>query len=263
MKELEQLKQELEQTQLAYQMAAQMCDFKGGFLAKTSHELRSPLSSLIGLHQLILSDLCESPEEQKEFIDQAYKSSLKLMKLIDEIITVAKTAYGTKQLNLESFTVKELFEYIYQLTHLQAANRNLQLQILPPQESLYIYADHARLVQSIVNLIDGSVSVLKSGTIKVTADALNNSKLSKIVIELDCSPKVWQATIDSPNQKAKINLDNFKEFSQELSLSPSMRLLLSRTLLESMGGNLEIVDLSSQDANHSRTRIILVCQQPA
>ncbi|GBF84663.1 histidine kinase dimerization/phospho-acceptor domain-containing protein [Aphanothece sacrum] len=69
--EIEALKQELEQTKLAYQMAVQLSQFKSGFLAKTSHELRSPLSTLMGLHQLILSDLCENHEEEREFIEQA------------------------------------------------------------------------------------------------------------------------------------------------------------------------------------------------
>ena len=79
--EIEALKEELKQTELALQMAAQMSQFKGGFLARTSHELRSPLSSLIGLHQLIVSDLCDDPEEEREFVAQAYQYALKLMGL--------------------------------------------------------------------------------------------------------------------------------------------------------------------------------------
>src|SRR4028118_383672 len=73
--------EQLKQTQLAYQMAHEMSQFKSGFLARTSHELRSPLSSVIGLHQLILSDLCDSPEEEREFVAQANASALKLVKL--------------------------------------------------------------------------------------------------------------------------------------------------------------------------------------
>ena len=48
--------EQLKQTQLAYQLAQQMSQFKAGFLTRVSHELRSPLNSMIGLHQLILSD---------------------------------------------------------------------------------------------------------------------------------------------------------------------------------------------------------------
>ena len=46
---------------LAYYQALELAQFKGGFLARSAHELRSPLSSLMGLHQLILTGLCDSP----------------------------------------------------------------------------------------------------------------------------------------------------------------------------------------------------------
>ena len=59
------LSEQLKQTQLAYQMASEMSKFKAGFLARTSHELRSPLSTMIGTLQLILSDLCDDPAEER------------------------------------------------------------------------------------------------------------------------------------------------------------------------------------------------------
>ena len=263
MNEIEGLKKELEETQLAYQMATQMSQFKASFLARTSHELRSPLSSLIGLHQLILSDLCESPEEQKEFIAQAYQSALKLMKLMDEIIAVAKTEYGTNRLILESIPLKELLNYIYQLTHIQAANRNLKLHIIPPGEELYVYADHARLVQSIVNLIDSGIYLMKEGTIQVTADSLPESDITRIMIEFDCPLEVWQEGINSCEQAVKMNVDKIKEFGQDITLSPGMKLLLSQTLLQTMGGSLEVSALSPEDPHSSRTKLILSCKQPS
>ena len=263
MNEIEGLKKELEETQLAYQMAAQMSQFKASFLARTSHELRSPLSSLIGLHQLILSDLCESPEEQKEFIAQAYQSALKLMKLIDEIVSVAKTEYGSNRLILESIPLKELFNYIYQLTHLQAANRNLKLHITPPKEELYVYADRSRLVQSIVNLIDSGIYLMKEGTIQVIADSHPESDIIRIVMELDCPLEVWQEGIHSSEQTSKIDLDKIKEFGNNITLSPGMKFLLSKTLLQTMGGNLEISALSSEETQTSRTKLILSCKKPS
>ena len=263
MNKIDELKKELEETQLAYQMAAQMSQFKASFLARTSHELRSPLSSLIGLHQLILSDLCESPEEQKEFIAQAYQSALKLMKLLDQIVTVAKTEYGTNRLILESISIKEMLNYIHQLTHLQAANSNLKLHIVSPEEPLYVYADRARLVQSIVNLIDSGISLMNEGTIQVTADSLPESDINRIIIELDCPPEVWQEGVNSDEQTSKIDLNKIKEFSQDITLSPGMKLLLSQTLLQTMGGSLEISALPSEDTQTSRTKLILSCKQPS
>ena len=264
MNEIDELREELRQTQLAYQMAAQMSAFKAGFLARTSHELRSPLSSMIGLHQLILSDLCESPEEQKEFISQAYRSALKLMKLIDEIVAVSKTEYGSNRLYIESLQVTEIFANIEGLTHLQAANRHLKLNIATPNPSLYVLADRSRLIQLIVNLIDSGISVMKEGAITVTASGESN--FIKIKIDLECPATIWQGDTNSPTQNtftpdADSSLEEIRQLLQEISLSPNMKLLLSQTLLETMGGTLELLDLSAQNDAKPLTRFILTCKQ--
>ena len=264
MNEIDELREELKQTQLAYQMAAQMSEFKAGFLARTSHELRSPLSSMIGLHQLILSDLCESPEEQKEFISQAYHSALKLMKLIDEIVAVAKTEYGSNRLNIESLKLTEIFADIARLTHLQAANRNLQLEIATPHHSLCVLADRSRLIQLIVNLIDSGISVMTEGGIKVKASGEND--VVTIEIDLDCPAATWQDDSNSLTQNTLSpdtdnSLEEIRQLIQEISLSPNMKLLLSKTLLETMGGNLELLDLSERNNHEPVTRFILTCKQ--
>ena len=261
MNEIEDLKEELKQTQLAYQMAAQMSQFKAGFLAQTSHELRSPLSSLIGLHQLILSDLCDSPEEQKEFIAQAYRSALKLMKLIDEIVGVAKTEYGTNKLHLEKLQLSEIFTSIYNLTHLQAANRNLTLEIVPPEYSLYVNADRVRLIQSITNIIDSGISLVELGTIKVVASCLAEKNLINIDIYFDCPARLWQEETQLLEPITSSNLEEVRDFIHEIGLSPKMKLLLSQTLIETMGGSLELFDSYSETTQKPLTRISIACQQ--
>ena len=259
MSEIEYLKEELKQTQLAYQMAAQMSQFKAGFLARTSHELRSPLSSLIGLHQLILSDLCESPEEQKEFITQAYNSAMKLMALIDEIVAVSKTEYGTNKLKMESLQLAEIFTEVYNLTHLQAANRNLKLNIVPPDYSIRIFADRARIIQLITNLIDSGIAMMKEGSIQLMATSERNATEVKLKLNFDCAIELWQQETVLDKYEISNDLDVIRELVQNINLSPNMRLLLSRTLIETMQGNLELLNLSPDDREQQKTQIILTC----
>ncbi|MBW4666661.1 MAG: hypothetical protein KME60_04265 [Cyanomargarita calcarea GSE-NOS-MK-12-04C] len=109
------LEQQIKQTQLAYDMAQEMGQFKAGFLARTTHELRSPISQLISLHQLILSDLCENPAEEREFIAQAHNSANKLMKLIDEILKIARIEHGTNKLDIQPLQLAQQLQEIYQL----------------------------------------------------------------------------------------------------------------------------------------------------
>jgi K+-sensing histidine kinase KdpD len=259
MNEIDELKEELRQAQLAYQMAAQMSHFKAGFLARTSHELRSPLSSMIGLHQLILSDLCESPEEQKEFIAQAYQSALKLLKLIDEIVAVSKTEYGSNQLNLEPLQLAEIFTEIARLTHLQAANRNLSLEIVTPEPKITVYADRSRLIQLIFNLIDSGISLMKTGVIKLSTTKITTDTVT-FEINLECPISLWQEQeATEPNFEGK-SLAEIRQFLQDISLSANMKLLLSKTLLETMGGSLEILDYTERNNQQPLTRIILTCK---
>lgn len=253
--EIEALKEELKQTQLAYQMAAQMSQFKAGFLARTSHELRSPLSSLIGLHQLILADLCESPEEQKEFIAQAYNSAMKLMKLIDEIVSVAKTEYGTKELRIESVQLAEVFTDVYNLTHLQAANRNLRLKIAPPDYSLKVAVDRTRFTQAIANAIDSGIALMREGTIELEA-AKSGEDTAAIEMSFECAAKEWQGESNFSQPAMANDLAEVKEIVKDIGLSSKMRLLLSQTLIETMGGELRLVDLFGE-ADTPKTKIVI------
>ena len=259
MSEIEELKEELKQTQLAFQMAAQMSQFKAGFLARTSHELRSPLSSMIGLHQLILCDLCESPEEQKEFISQAYHSALKLMKLIDEIVAVSKTEYGSDRLYLESLQLAEIFNEIARLTHLQAANRNLKLDIVIPDSEIYVTGDRSRLTQLIFNLIDSGISLMRSGKIKLSSTKVTADTV-RVEIDLDCDTALWQESTNTEPIEAN-DMEAIREYLQQIGLSANMKLLLSQTLLQTMGGELELLDLSEQNNGQPLTRIILNCKK--
>ena len=258
LRRIENLEAELKNTQLAYQMAAQMSQFKAEFLARTSHELRSPLSSLIGLHQLILSDLCESPEEQKEFLTQAYNSAMKLMALIDEIVAVSKTEYGTKQLKMESLSLADLFQEVRNLTHLQAANRNLKLEIVPPESTIYVSGDRSRLIQTLTNLIDNGITMMKEGCIKLIA--IEEAEVIKIEINFDCPAQMWQEEVKTKESLLDRDLAQIRDLVQNIKLSPSMRLLLSQTLLETMGGSLQLLSSVSDSPSYT-TQIVLTCNK--
>ena len=94
MNELERLQKENEALTLALQAQREINHYKQFFLARVAHELRSPLSSLISLQQLILHDLCETPAEEKEFLSDANVAAQKLLTMIDDLVTVSDAAFA-------------------------------------------------------------------------------------------------------------------------------------------------------------------------
>jgi K+-sensing histidine kinase KdpD len=230
------ISQQLQQTQLAYFMAREMSQFKAGFLARTTHELRSPLNGLIGLHQLILSDLCDDPAEEREFIGQAHERTLKLLKLIDEILTVARTEHGTNKLDIQPRPLAQILEEVHKLTYMLAANRNFPLQLLPADPEIYVLADYLWLRQILISLIDTAITQMEEGSICISSNTLPTNNFVTIWLDIPTHAVPLSEPIDLlKSDEQQIQID------QKAALSPGMRLLINQTLVEVMGGKLEIL----------------------
>jgi signal transduction histidine kinase len=234
--EMPPISQQLQQTQLAYFMAREMSQFKAGFLARTTHELRSPLNGLIGLHQLILSDLCEDPAEEREFIGQAHERTLKLLKLMDEILTVARTEHGTNKLDIQPLPLAQILEEVHKLTYMLAANRNFPLQLLLADPEIYVLADYLWLRQILISLIDTAITQMEEGSICISSNILPTNNFVNIWLDVPTHAIASSEPIDLlKSDQQQIQID------QKAALSPGMRLLINQTLVEVMGGKLEIL----------------------
>ncbi|MBW4554654.1 MAG: HAMP domain-containing histidine kinase [Trichormus sp. ATA11-4-KO1] len=235
--QISQLRQQIKQTQLAYQMAQEMSQFKAGFLARTTHELRSPLNGLIGLHQLILSDLCENPEEEREFIAQAHERALKLLHLIDEILNIARTEHGTNKLDIQPHCLADILQEVNNLTYMLAANRNFPLRVLLPDPETYVLTDHRWLRQILINLVDTTIAQMQEGSICISSSSSLTSEILHICLDVPTHALTMSESIDWIKSEAKLAQAD----QDHTTLSPGMKLLLNQTLLEVMGGKLEIV----------------------
>jgi signal transduction histidine kinase len=229
------LPEEIKNTQLAYEMAKEMSLFKGGFLARTTHELRSPLNGLIGLHQLILSDLCEDPAEEREFIAQAHERALKLLHLMDEILNVVRIEHGTNKLDIQPQPVAEILQEVYNLTYMLAVDRNLKLRILPPDSETYILADQRWFRQILLNLVNTAISQMAEGSICISTAI--NSDFVQISLDLPNHAFLNHESIDLLTSEDKsVDIE-----PNQTGLSSGMKLLLNQKLLEVMGGKLDIL----------------------
>ncbi|NES25271.1 MAG: HAMP domain-containing histidine kinase [Symploca sp. SIO3E6] len=251
------LQEELQQTQMAYEMAKHMSQFKAGFLARTSHELRSPLSSLMGMHQLILSDLCDSPEEERDFLAQANTSAQKMVKLLDEVIAVAKTEHGTNRLDNQPVELNKVFDEVDDLTYLQAANRNLQLEIVSPESKTYILADPRRFKQALLALVDTAISQMEDGSIKVWTTLSPKAEDVYIWIDIQAPNPVWSEAVDTLSTTPEIE----ESTAATTTISPGLNFLMAQTLIEAMQGNLQAVTVSEEErpsnaaSDHNLTRL--------
>jgi signal transduction histidine kinase len=247
--------EKLKASQLAYQLAQEMSQFKAGFLARTSHELRSPLNSLIGFHQLILSELCDNPDEEREFVAHAHKAALKLLKLLDEILDVARIEHATNQLEIQPLQLARVLEEVYQLTYLLAANRNFRFQVSPPDAEIYVLADPRSLRQVLVSLIEISIAQMEEGNICVSAKTSPADGVVHIWLDVPLNASAWsQEAVDLLQSE---HTPTSEPLNKNAAPSLGLTLMLNQTLLELIKGRLEVLPLPATTDESPLTRIQL------
>lgn len=233
--------QQIKQMQLAYQLVEEMSQFKAGFLARTTHVLRSPLNGLIGLHQLILSDLCESPEEEREFIAQAHDRAMKLLKLIDEILNIARTQSATNHLNIQPQSLGELLKDVYDLTYMLAENRNYPFEVIVPDSFIYVLTDPRWLRQVLINLVETAITQMEiqmeEGQICISVQCEAMSNYAYIWVDIPSFAFPASEPVDLMTIQSKANFTA----SEQDAMETGMKLLFNQTVIEVLGGKLEML----------------------
>ncbi|MEM6252775.1 MAG: HAMP domain-containing sensor histidine kinase [Cyanobacteria bacterium P01_D01_bin.156] len=224
---------------LAYERLSQLERFKSGFLARTAHELRSPINSIIGLHQLILEGLCENPEEEKQFVGEAKEASYKVLQLFDTIIATSKLDIGREVPILEPVALSTLFETLQELTHLQAANHNLRLVFKPTD--LIVATDLKWLRMMLLSLIDDAITATQLG--EITLDAVTDGDYVQLTLTADRPVSDLNIRLDTSLYGREVDLSNLAS----VYLSTELTLSIAKEMVKSLKGEL-ILPVADQSA---------------
>ncbi len=169
----------------AQKQAQEASRLKSEFLANTSHELRTPLNGMIGFLKLVIDGMADDPEEQAEFLQEAYKSAIHLLNLINDILDIAKIEAGKMQLEVNPVGLNELFSHVDSITRLQAQQKNLSYEITKPTtyDEIILYGNYQRLLQVMLNLVGNAIKFTHEGGIKISAEIIRQ-KVKTPTIEL-------------------------------------------------------------------------------
>jgi signal transduction histidine kinase len=243
---LAKLYREVEQASIQAEEASRL---KSDFLANTSHELRTPLNGIIGFLKLLLEGMADDPEEQREFIEEAYKSSIHLLNLINDILDIAKIEAGKMELELNEIELDELFQDVENLINTQAKQKNLNFQIKSPATltPVTLYGNYQRLLQVMLNLISNGIKFTKEGGIVVSAE-VSNKKIECQGIEFPGMVKISVADtgIGVSLEKQDKLFENFYQVDGSRTKSyggTGLGLAISQKLVEAMGGTISFYSM--------------------
>ncbi len=131
---------------------------KSEFLANMSHELRTPLNSIIGfsdlLHEQIFGEL---NKKQLRYVGNISKGGKHLLNLINDILDLSKVEAGKMELKYSEFELAGKLNSVKSLMAPIASRKNIEIKIDVDSGLTTIYADEARFMQVLYNLLDNAI----------------------------------------------------------------------------------------------------------
>jgi two-component system sensor histidine kinase ResE len=133
------------------------------FVANVSHELRTPLSMLQGYSEAIMDNIAASPEEHKELAKIIYDESVRMSKLVNELLNLARMEAGHLELHRETISLRPYLEKIQRKFTNLARERGIGLQLAMETTREHVYFDPDRMEQVLTNLIDNALRHTPNG----------------------------------------------------------------------------------------------------
>jgi signal transduction histidine kinase len=218
---------------------------KTAFLSNMSHEIRTPMNAIVGFSDL-LSDEGLTSEERRDFVAQINQGADDLMRLIDDIIDIAKIEAGQVNVHIAECFIRDLFKelhlmFIQNIKRSGKQNVTLNLRWDWPVNDLALYTDPFRLKQILVNLLSNAVKFTEEG---------------EIVLGIEEHPEgirfyVKDSGIGIRPEKQKVIFDRFMqghETKTKLYGGTGLGLAISKNLTEILGGEIGVESKSGEGA---------------
>jgi signal transduction histidine kinase/ActR/RegA family two-component response regulator len=213
--------------------AEQANRYKSEFMSRMSHELRTPLNAVVGFAQLL--ELDELSEDQRDSVDHILKGGQHLLKLINEVLDIARIEAGDIAMSPEPVLVRDSLSEVVGLMRTLAEQRGIRVKFSPDScNDYYVLADGHRLQQVLLNLLSNAVKYNRAnGTVAITCEPSGTTRM-KIKVA-DTGPGL------SSEQRRQI-FTPFARLGAENSdiEGTGIGLSLSRQLAEAMGGSLDL-----------------------
>ncbi|HLR80010.1 MAG TPA: ATP-binding protein [Bacillota bacterium] len=133
------------------------------FIANVSHELRTPISMLQGYSEAIVDDIAESKEEKNELAQIIYEESLRLSRLVNDLLDLARMEAGHIQLYIKPVEVDAYIERIIRKFKGVADDNNIELELNQELVEETAQFDPDKIEQVFTNLIDNAIRHTNEG----------------------------------------------------------------------------------------------------
>ena len=217
------------------------------FFATVSHDIRTPLNSIIGFTDLLRKGT-NTPEENKEYLDNISYSGGMLMELINDVLDLSKLEAGKMQFTYDYHDFADLIRSLIMVFKSQTDAKGLQL-LTDIQKMPYLLIDLQRVRQILFNLIGNAVKFTSQGNITISASCSDSGPETKTLV---FSVKDTGIGIAPENVKKLAN--PYMQFETKSSIKGTgLGLAICKQLLTKMNGSLDVTSVLGEGSTFTVT----------
>lgn len=136
---------------------------KTDFLARMSHDIRTPINGIMGMLDIAEKNT-ENPDKLQDCLDKMKTASWHLLQLVNDVLDMSKLESGRIELCQESINLEKLLEICVSIIEGQAQEKNLHLEVdIEPMEHPYLIGSELYINQIIVNILGNAVKYTNHG----------------------------------------------------------------------------------------------------
>jgi len=152
------------------------------FIANVTHEIRTPLTAIIGYLETIKSGNVKKPEDINNFVGIVLNQAERLNRLVEDLMTISKIELGEINFKYEDVKIPEVLDGAISLMEKKAAEKRIEIINNLPEKISSINGDKDRLMQIFVNLLDNAVKFNQDdGTVTINATEEKDDVIINIV----------------------------------------------------------------------------------
>ena len=148
-----------------------MEDVRTEFLSNVTHELKTPIASIVGYLETLKDGALKDKDVNKTFIKRSLKNAKRLEALVTDLVDISRIETGEMEIQLEKVNIQPILEEV--VNDARQRNRNLELDIklsLGDQKEIVVYGNSDRLRQVFDNLVSNAIRYTESGNVIISAE---------------------------------------------------------------------------------------------